>query len=304
MTSLTRRLSESDVAASFMASPVTMLSALVCVLFFSAAALAPLIALTNPYDLKTLDILNSRMPPVWLAGGQWPFLLGTDDQGADILSSILYGARISLVVGFSATLFSVVIGVFLGLAAGYGGGVADALIMRLADVQLTFPAILMALLIGGVAQSALPAASRGDLAVPVLVVAIGISTWVQYARTVRGLTLVEKGKDYVLAARLIGRRPGFVMLGHILPNVLGPVLVIATINLAFAVITEATLSFLGVGVPITQPSLGMLIRFGNDYLLSGEWWIVVFPSLALVILAVAVNLMGDWLRDALNPKLR
>jgi len=232
------------------------------------------------------------------------FLLGTDDQGRDVLSTIMHGARVSLGVGAAAVLFAMVLGVSLGLLSGYVGGRVDAFIMRVADVQLSFPAILIALLIDGVARVALPADSHDEIAVPVLILAIGVSGWVQYARTVRGSTLVEKNKEYVQAARVIGRSRLAIMFSHVLPNVLGPVLVLATIHIATAIITEATLSFLGVGVPATQPSLGTLIRVGNDFLFSGEWWITLFPGLALIALVLSVNLLGDWLRDALNPKLR
>jgi peptide/nickel transport system permease protein len=244
------------------------------------------------------------MPPAWTAAGKATYLLGTDDQGRDVLSTIMYGARISLGVGVAAVLFSMVIGVGLGLASGYIGGRTDAFIMRVADIQLSFPAILIALLIDGVARVALPREAHDEIAVYVLILAIGVSGWVQYARTVRGSTMVERNKEYVQAARVIGRSSASIMLRHVLPNVMGPVLVIATIHIATAIITEATLSFLGVGVPPTRPSLGTLIRVGNDFLLSGEWWITVFPGAALVVLVLSVNLLGDWLRDALNPKLR
>lgn len=301
---LVHKVWDSDIGHDFFTSPLIIISALVCIAFFAGAAFAPWIAPTSPYDLKTLDLLDSRLPPAWMDGGSMRYLLGTDNQGAGVLSSILFGARVSLIVGFGSVVFSMILGTALGLISGYLGGYVDAAVMRLADIQLTFPAILVALMLGGIAEAILPASSRASLSIPVLVVAIGLSNWVPFARTVRGSTMVEKSKDYVLAARVIGRNQPSIMVFHVLPNVMGPVLVIATISLAFAVITEATLSFLGVGVPITQPSLGMLIRFGNDYLFSGEWWVVVFPSLALVILALAVNLLGDWLRDALNPKLR
>jgi peptide/nickel transport system permease protein len=248
--------------------------------------------------------MNSLLPPQWMADGQAGFLLGTDDQGRDVLSTILYGMRISLAVGFASVFLAMLLGVTAGLVAGYVGGVTETVIMRIADVQLTFPAILTALLIDGVARALAGPQAYEDIVVFVLVLSIGLSFWVQYARTVRGSVLVEANKEYVLAARLIGLRPSAIMFRHVLPNVLGPVLVIATINLALAIITEATLSFLGVGVPSTQPSLGTLIRIGNDYLFSGEWWITIFPGITLAILALAVNLLGDWLRDALNPKLR
>jgi peptide/nickel transport system permease protein len=249
-------------------------------------------------------LMNSRISPLWTADGQSPFLLGTDEQGRDVLSAILYGMRISLLVGVLGVVLSGALGILLGLMAGYFGGAVDGLIMRIADVQLTFPAILIALLVNGVAKSVLGNRLDAASTLGVLVLAIGLSFWVQYARTVRGSTMVERGKEYVQAARVIGRHPLAIMLRHVLPNVMGPVLVIATINLALAIITEATLSFLGVGVPPTQPSLGTLIRIGNDFLFSGEWWITIFPGLALVLLVLSVNLLGDWLRDALNPRLR
>jgi peptide/nickel transport system permease protein len=216
----------------------------------------------------------------------------------------MYGSRVSLAVGLASVLFSIVLGVGLGLISGYMGGKVDAFIMRVADIQLSFPAILIALLIDGVARVSLPRDAHDQIAIYVLILAIGVSGWVQYARTVRGTTLVERSKEYVQAARVIGRGQASIMLRHVLPNVMGPVLVIATIHIATAIITEATLSYLGVGVPATQPSLGTLIRVGNDFLLSGEWWITVFPGLALIVLVLSVNLLGDWLRDALNPKLR
>ena len=269
-----------------------------------AALFAPLIAPQDPFDLTSLSILDAHIPPAWMAADDHRFLLGSDDQGRDVLSAILYGARISIGVGFASIALALVLGVSLGLLAGYIGGRLDALIMRTAEIQLSFPTILIALLLNGVMRSILPAESQDQLAIPVLIVAIGISGWVQYARTVRGTTLVEKNKEYVQAARLIGIHPVMIMLRHILPNTMGPVLVIATIHLAVAIITEATLSFLGVGVPPTEPSLGTLIRIGNDFLFSGEWWITMFPGAALAILVLAVNLLGDWLRDAFNPKLR
>lgn len=295
---------DSDIAFSFRRSPVTMLAGLVFLLCVFAAAFAPWVAPHNPFDLKTLSLMDARLPPVWMAEGQTKFLLGTDDQGRDILSAIMFGSRVSLLVGLASVIFAVVVGIAMGLLAGYAGGKIDAVIMRTADVQLSFPAILIALLINGVAQTVLPREVQADLALYVLVFAIGLSNWVQYARTVRGSTLVEKNKEYVQAARVIGIHPLAIMFKHVLPNALGPVLVIATINIATAIITEATLSFLGVGVPPTQPSLGTLIRVGNDFLFSGEWWMTIFPGLALIMLVLSVNLLGDWLRDALNPKLR
>ena len=299
-----RRAWDHDLAWSFRRSPVTLLAAFLTLVCVGSAVFAPWIAPQNPFDSATLNLTDGFTPPAWTDGGSTKYLLGTDDQGRDILSTIMYGARISLGVGLAAVLFSAVLGVSLGLLSGYLGGRLDAFVMRVADIQLSFPAILIALLIDGVARVALPRALHDELAVYVLILAIGVSGWVQYARTVRGSTLVEKSKEYVQAARVIGRHPLAIMLRHVLPNVTGPVLVIATIHIATAIITEATLSFLGVGVPPTQPSLGTLVRIGNDFLISGEWWITVFPGLALVVLVLSVNLLGDWLRDALNPKLR
>jgi peptide/nickel transport system permease protein len=279
-------------------------AAALTVICVGAALLAPWISPQDPFNMAALNLNEAFTPPAWDEKGVAQYPLGTDNQGRDILSTIMHGARISLGVGLAAVLFSLVLGVSLGLIAGYLGGRFDALIMRVADVQLSFPAILIALLIDGVARVALPGDQHDQLAIPVLVLAIGFAGWVQYARTVRGSTMVEKSKEYVQAARVIGRSPLAIMLSHVLPNVLGPVLVIATIHIATAIITEATLSFLGVGVPATRPSLGTLIRIGNEFLYSGEWWITVFPGVALVTLVLSVNLLGDWLRDALNPKLR
>ena len=298
------RFFDSDVWHSFKRSPVTVVAALITAIFLGAALFAPWVAPHNPFDLTQVDLLDAFIPPVWESDGDVRFLLGTDDQGRGILSTIIYGARISLGVGFASVFFAMFLGIGLGLLSGYLGGTLDAFIMRIADVQLSFPAILIALLIDGVARGILPRHMHDEVWFYVLVFAIGISGWVQYARTVRGSTLVEKNKEYVQAARVIGISPALIMLRHVLPNVMGPVLVIATIHLAIAVITEATLSFLGVGVPATSPSLGTLIRVGNDFLFSGEWWITIFPGAALAILILAVNLLGDWLRDALNPKLR
>jgi peptide/nickel transport system permease protein len=301
---LWRRLRESDLWWSFTRSKVTMLAAVVTALIVLSAFLAPLIAAYDPTDLSTLSLLDAMYPPAWVEGGTWAHPLGTDEQGRDMLSAILYGTRISIQVGAASVLLAMVIGVGLGLAAGYIGGWLDTAIMRLADVQLSFPAILIAILIDGVGRTALPRDLHGAIAVYVVVFAIALSYWVHFARTVRGSTLVERGKEYVQAARVIGVHPLVIMLRHVLPNVLGPVLVIATISLAQAILTEATLSFLGLGVPSTQPSLGTLIRLGNAFLFSGEWWITIFPGLTLALLALAVNLLGDWLRDALNPRLR
>jgi peptide/nickel transport system permease protein len=295
---------DGDVAWSFRHSPVAIASLTVFAVCVIGALFANWIAPHNPFDLRTLNLSDSRLPPFWIEGGKAMFALGTDDQGRDVLSAIMYGARISLLVGLASVAFALVLGVSLGLLAGYVGGKVDAFIMRVADVQLSFPAILIALLIDGVARVALPRGAHDQLAIYVLVLAIGLSNWVQYARTVRGSTMVEKSKEYVQAARVIGVPPLGIMSRHLLPNVMGPVLVLATINIATAILTEATLSFLGVGVPPTEPSLGTLIRIGNEFLFSGEWWITIFPGAALVVMVLSINLLGDWLRDALNPRLR
>jgi peptide/nickel transport system permease protein len=301
---LVGRIVGSDIFYSFRRSKMTMLAGTVTVLFFLVAIFAPLLAVQNPFDPAQLQLMNSRISPLWTADGQSPFLLGTDEQGRDVLSAILYGLRISLTVGVLGVLLAGSLGIMLGLISGYVGGAVDGLIMRIADVQLTFPAILIALLINGVVKSMLGNRLDAMSTLAVLVLAIGLSFWVQYARTVRGSVMVEKNKDYVAAAQLIGLPAPVIMLRHVLPNAMGPILVIATINLALAVITEATLSFLGSGMPDTMPSLGTLIRIGNNYLFAGEWWIVAFPGIALAGLILAINLLGDWLRDALNPKLR
>jgi peptide/nickel transport system permease protein len=298
------RFFESDIWHSFTRSKVTVLAGVVTALYFFAALFAPWIAPNNPYDLTQLSLWNSNLPPMWLAEGNAQFPLGTDDQGRCILSTIFYGLRISLAVGFLAVVFSAILGIALGLISGYVGGRLDAFIMRVADVQLAFPAILIALFVDGTVRGLLPAAQRENAAFWILVVALTLSFWVQYARTVRGSTIVEKNREYVQAARVIGLSAPVVMVRHVLPNVLGPVLVIATINLALAVLTEATLSFLGVGFPPTEPSLGAMIQIGSRFLFSGEWWITVFPGVALAILILAINMLGDWLRDALNPRLR
>ncbi|NBS47364.1 MAG: ABC transporter permease [Betaproteobacteria bacterium] len=297
------RFWDSDVGYSFRTSPVAMGAAFVALVCIVCSAFAPWIAPHNPFDLASLQLSDSRLPPAWEDEGSARYLLGTDDQGRDILSALMYGARISLVVGLCSVLLSTVIGVSLGLLAGFRGGWVDTVLMRLCDVMLSFPAILVALLIAGVGRALFPQA-QDSVAFGVLILSITLTGWVQYARTVRGTTLVERNKEYVQAARVTGVAPLRIMLRHVLPNVLGPVLVLATIQVATAIITEATLSFLGVGVPPTSPSLGTLIRIGNEYLFSGEWWITVFPGLMLILIALSVNLLGDWLRDALNPRLR
>jgi peptide/nickel transport system permease protein len=299
-----KRALDSDLFYSFRRSKLTMVATAITLLFFLLAIFAPLITPQNPFDPAQLQLMNSRIPPLWYADGQSPFLLGTDEQGRDVFSAILYGLRISLAVGVAGVIFAGALGIALGLVAGYFGGAVDGVIMRIADVQLTFPAILIALLVNGIAKSILGNRLDATSMLVVLVISIGLSFWVGYARTVRGSVMVEKNKDYVAAAQLIGLPAPKIMFRHVLPNTMGPILVIATINLALAIITEATLSFLGVGLPDTMPSLGTLIRIGNNYLFAGEWWIVAFPGIALAALILSINLLGDWLRDALNPKLR
>jgi peptide/nickel transport system permease protein len=293
----------SDVGYSFRQSKTAMVAAFIAFVFIFCAVFAKWIAPYDPFDAASLELMDSRLPPAWSAEGSTKYLLGTDDQGRDILSALMYGTRISLVVGMSSVLLSLFVGVSLGLIAGFRGGWLDAFLMRLCDVMLSFPAILVALLIAGVGRAVFPNADD-SLAFGVLIISISLTGWVQYARTVRGTTLVERNKEYVQAARVTGVAPLRIMLRHVLPNVLGPVTVLATIQVASAIITEATLSFLGVGVPPTSPSLGTLIRIGNDFLFSGEWWITIFPGVTLVLIALSVNLLGDWLRDALNPRLR
>jgi peptide/nickel transport system permease protein len=294
---------DSDVGYSFRTSPVAMMAATIAFICVFCAVFAGWVAPHNPFDLRTLELSDARLPPAWEVGGTSKYLLGTDDQGRDILSALIYGARISLVVGVVSVVLSMVIGVALGLLAGFTGGWLDSFLMRVCDVMLSFPAILVALLIAGVGRAMFPNA-HDTVAFGVLIVSITLTGWVQYARTVRGSTMVERNKEYVQAARVTGVAPLRIMVRHVLPNVLGPVLVLATIHVATAIITEATLSFLGVGVPPTSPSLGTLIRVGNDYLFSGEWWITIFPGAMLILIALSVNLLGDWLRDALNPRLR
>jgi peptide/nickel transport system permease protein len=299
------RAADSDIWWSFKSSTLTVVAAVATLLIIVVAFLSPVLAPHTPFDPSTLSLSDGLKPPVFVGDdSDWDFPLGTDDQGRDVLSSIMYGTRLSLVVGFASVVVAMVLGIALGLVSGYVGGAVDSIIMRVADVQLTFPAILVALLIDGIVRGLITVQRHDEIAIYVIVGAIGLSFWVQYARTVRGSVLVEKNKEYVQAARVIGLSPALIMVRHVLPNVTGPVLVIATLNLGLAIISEATLSFLGVGLPSTQPSLGTLIRLGNELLQSGEWWITVFPAITLAALVLAVNLLGDWLRDALNPRLR
>jgi peptide/nickel transport system permease protein len=298
------RARDSDLLHSFLHSPVAIVSALTGLAFVTAAVFAPWIAPHNPFDVATLSLLDSFKPPVPAADSDWSYVLGTDSQGRDMLSAIMYGTRLSLLVGLSAVVFAVLLGVAIGLLAGYAGGFVDVLLMRAADIQLTFPSLLMALIVAGVIAAVLPGDVRAQAEMYVVIFAIGISRWPQFARTVRGSTMVERNKDYVAAARVVGLSRARIMSTHILPNVMGPVWVVGTLSLGLAIIDEATLSFLGIGLPTTQPSLGTLIRIGDDFLYSGQWWVTIFPGLALVLIVLAINLMGDWMRDALNPRLR
>lgn len=297
------RMWDSDLAYAWRSSPVAVVASITLLLLLIGSLGAGWVAPHNPFDLATINLIDALTPPIWMDNGNPLYLLGTDSQGRDLFSSLLYGMRVSLFIGLASVLLAMLIGIVLGLVSGYVGGRIDAFIMRVADVQLSFPAILIALLIDGVVRAAVPADMHENIAFPVLVGAIALAGWPQYARTVRGSTLVEKNREYVQAARVTGVSSTAILFQHVLPNVLGPVLVLATVHVATAIITEATLSFLGVGVPPTSPSLGTLIRIGNDFLFSGEWWITIFPGVALVLLVLSVNLLGDWLRDALNPRL-
>ena len=298
------RLTDNDIMWSFLSSPGAMSAAVVSSIIILACLFAPLIAPFDPFDPAQISLWDGKLPPSWAEGGQSQYVLGTDNQGRDMLSTILYGGRLSILVGLAAICLGMVMGVTLGVIAGYVGGATEAVIMRLADVQLTIPGILLAILINGVGRAALTLELREEFAIYVVIIAIGLTDWPQFARVARGATLVEANKEYVQAARIIGLPSWLIMLRHILPNTMRPILVIATIGLALAIIAEATLSFLGQGIPPTTPSLGTLIRVGNEYLFSGLWWITLFPAVALIVLVFSVNLLGDWLRDALNPKLR
>ncbi len=298
------RITDNDIMWSFLSSPGALTAAVVSSIIILACLFAPLIAPFDPFDPAQISLWDGKLPPSWVEGGQSQYVLGTDNQGRDMLSTILYGGRLSILVGLAAICLGMVMGVTLGVIAGYVGGATEAIIMRLADVQLTIPGILLAILINGVGRAALPLEFREEFAIYVVIIAIGLTDWPQFARVARGATLVEANKEYVQAARIIGLPSWLIMLRHILPNTMRPILVIATIGLALAIIAEATLSFLGQGIPPTTPSLGTLIRVGNEYLFSGLWWITLFPAVALIVLVFSVNLLGDWLRDALNPKLR
>ena len=298
------KIINNDIGYSFVKSKIAVISTIVFLTILICSTFAEFVAPYNPFDPVTVSLLDAFTPPVWIDGGSTNFVLGTDQQGRDMLSTMIYGSRISLIVAFASILFAMLLGTFLGVTSGFFGGRYEIIVMRFTDVQLTIPSILMALLVDGIARGFISKSLHNDMAIYVLIFAIGISEWPQFARVTRAATLVEKNKEYILASKIIGLSNFLIMFKHILPNILRPILVIATIGLALAIITESTLSFLGVGVPPTTPSLGTLIRFGNDFLFSGEWWITFFPAIFLVVLALSINLLGDWMRDALNPKLK
>ena len=298
------KIINNDIGYSFVKSKIAVISTIVFLTILICSTFAELVAPYNPFDPVNVSLLDAFTPPVWVDGGSTNFVLGTDQQGRDMLSTMIYGSRISLIVAFASILFAMLLGTFLGVTSGFFGGRYEIIVMRFTDVQLTIPSILMALLVDGIARGFISKSLHNDMAIYVLIFAIGISEWPQFARVTRAATLVEKNKEYILASRIIGLSNFLIMFKHILPNILRPILVIATIGLALAIITESTLSFLGVGVPPTTPSLGTLIRFGNDFLFSGEWWITFFPAIFLVVLALSINLLGDWMRDTLNPKLK
>ncbi|MDC1060412.1 ABC transporter permease [Alphaproteobacteria bacterium] len=298
------RIYDTDIGYSFFNSKIAIISSSIFFIIFLCSFFAGIVAPYNPFDPASVSLMDAFTPPVWSDGGSASFFLGTDQQGRDMFSTMIYGSRISLIVGFASIFFAMILGVFLGVTAGYIGGRYEIIVMRITDIQLTIPTILMALLVDGIARAVISQSMHDEMAIYVLIFAIGISEWPQFARVTRASTLVEKNKEYVSATRIIGLSNIIIMFKHILPNILRPILVIATIGLALAIITESTLSFLGVGVPPTTPSLGTLIRFGNNFLFSGEWWITFFPAIFLVVLALSINLLGDWMRDALNPKLK
>jgi peptide/nickel transport system permease protein len=294
----------SDFWHGLLNAPVTLISAVIIILMVVACTFAPIFAPHTPFDPATISIMDNNYPPIWQSGSDPRFILGTDLQGRDVLSAMLYGGRISLLVGLGSVVLSVAIGMTVGLIAGYFGGMTDAILMRIAEVQFAFPPILIALLFNGILKASLPADVFANAAVPIMILAIGLAGWVQFARIVRASVLVQRGQDYVAACQAIGLPTYTVILRHITPNILGPVLVLAMLQIAVAIVTEATLSFLGLGTPLTEPSLGALIQIGSQYLFSGIWWVVIFPGIMLLVMVVAFNLVADWVRDYLNPRLR
>lgn len=304
LTSAWQRFKRSDVFYYFKKDKVAIGSAVVFLIMAIAALSAPLFAPFNPYDLASIDIMDSTLPPVWEGGeADERFLLGTDNQGRDMLSTILYGTRTSLIIGLFAVLLQSVIGIAVGLSAGYYGGRLESFLMRLADVQLSFSTLMVAIVVSTLFQAKLGTEAFHEIAIYLLIFIIGFSEWPQFARTIRASVLAEKEKEYVQAAQVMGFGGLRIMIRHILPNCLPPIFVIATVQVANAIMSEAALSFLGLGMPETTPSLGSLIHSGFEYLLSGSWWITIIPGLVLVVLVLAINLLGDWLRDVMNPKL-
>lgn len=294
---------DSNMAYSFRHNPVAVVSLIIFALIAVMAFAAPLIAPFNPYDPAQIDIMNSEYPPSWVAGSEPDFWLGTDDQGRDMWSTILYGTRLSLLIGLCAVALQAALGITIGLIAGYVGGRLDSFLMRLADIQLSFSTLMVAIIFLAVTQALFGSDTFNRYAVVFLIAVIGVAEWPQYARTVRATVLAEKKKEYVDAARVLGFGPARIMVRHILPNSLSPIFVISTVQVANAIISEASLSFLGLGMPPSQPSLGSLISAGFDYIFSGSWWITVIPGVVLVVLVLVINLLGDWMRDVLNPKL-
>lgn len=297
-------LTAKQVSRRFFRDPTAVGAAIVLFALIAMAVSAPWTAPQNPYDPLQLDIMDSEMPPSWQPEGDERFLLGTDAQGRGVLSTIMYGTGISLLIGIGAVAVQALLGVTLGLIAGYRGGWIDSFLMRLADIQLSLSTLMLAIIALAVFSAAFGPDLYGDLAIFMLILVIGIAEWPRYARTVRASVLAEKKKEYVDAARVIGLSSGTIMRRHILPNTMTPVLVISTIQVAEAIVTEAALSFLGLGMPVNQPSLGSLIRSGFEFVFSGSWWITFFPAVVLILLILSINLLGDWLRDTLNPKLR
>ncbi len=297
------RVQNSLVFYSFVHSRTAIVSATVVGLYVVLSVLAPLIAPYDPWDLTQFDIMDSEIPPVGSSDSDPRFILGTDAMGRDMLSTILYGTGISIVIGIFATCLQAALGITIGLTAGYFGGRLDSFLMRVADIQLSFTTLMVAIVILAVFQATVGLRFYEDFAIIAIILVIGVAEWPQYARTVRACVLAAKKQDYVDAARVIGLPPVTIIYRHILPNTFSPLLVISTVQVANAIITEAALSFLGLGMPVTKPSLGSLIRNGFEFIFSGSWWITVIPAIVLVVLILAINLLGDWLRDVLNPKL-
>lgn len=298
-----QRFLASDFFYHFKRDKTAIVSFIVLLLFILAAIFAPLLAQNNPYDLALIDIMDSELPPFWLDGSDPRFWLGSDEQGRGIYSTIIYGLRTSLLIGAFAVALQMLIGVVVGLVSAYYGGWVDNLLMRFADVQLSFSTLMVAIIVSAIFKTAFGAQFFAENAVMILVLIIGIAEWPQYARTIRATALAEKSKEYVEAARVMGFKPLRIMFRHILPNCLSPILVISTVQIANAIMSEAALSFLGLGMPPDKPSLGSLISNGFEYINSGSWWITLFPGIVLVVLVLVVNLLGDWLRDVFNPKL-